>query len=93
MNAHKASSHAVIAGEELTSTDSKYYPIRSLSLFYVVKSILLSFSNIVVTVVVNSPMNKLIAFCTHFLSLMRILTGVSNFTLYSASVAAANFFQ
>jgi hypothetical protein len=54
MNAHKASSHTVIAGEELTSTDSKHYPTHNLSLLYVVKSILLSFRNIVVTVV-NSP--------------------------------------
>ena len=36
-------------------------------------------------------MNKLIAFCTHFcLSSVYDHTGVSNVTLYSASVAAAD---
>ncbi len=59
------------------------------------KSIPFSFSIIVViaiiVVVINISMNKLIAFCTHFcLSSVYDHTGVSNVTLYSASVAAAD---
>jgi hypothetical protein len=48
--------------------------------------ILLSFSNLVIIIVVNSPMNKLIAFCTHF-SLICMLTGVGNIAIRSASIA------
>jgi hypothetical protein len=50
------------------------------------KFILLSFSNLVIIIVVNSPMNKLIAFCTHF-SLICMMTGVGNIAIRSASTA------
>jgi hypothetical protein len=49
------------------------------------KFILLSFSNLVI-IVVNSPMNKLIAFYTHF-SFMCMITGVSNIAIRSAPIA------
>jgi hypothetical protein len=43
------------------------------------------FSNLFI-IVVNSPMNKLIAFCTHF-SLICVITGVSNIAIRSTSIA------
>jgi hypothetical protein len=49
------------------------------------KLILLSFSNLVI-IVVNSPMNKLIAFYTHF-SFVCMITGVSTIAIHSASIA------
>ncbi len=47
--------------------------------------ILLSFSNLVV-IVVNSPMNKLIAFYTHF-SFVCMITGVSTIAIRSTPIA------
>ena len=47
--------------------------------------ILLSFGNLVI-LFVNSPMNKLITFCTHF-SFICMITGVSNIAIHSAPIA------
>jgi hypothetical protein len=48
------------------------------------KFILLSFN--ILVIIINSPMNKLIAFCTHF-SFMCMITRISNIAIRSAHIA------